>query len=1007
MAYWKWITVAIGILLLLDVASYFVAEGLWFQDLNYVGVFRVRVFAQITLGALAFLGSFGFTTSNLSLAQRLPAQKLDPHRQGLKLRSLLFLALVLSLVIAVLVLYHGQVAANYWQPRVSLNNQAYPLPIWAKPASAWQLIQYLMTHRWQSVALLGSAVALTIYPRPLVAIASLLLSLAFSLVLSEQWLRVLPALTPVLFNQKDSLFQRDISFYIFALPVWELLEFWLTGLLFFTVVAVMLVYLLSNDSLSQGRFPGFSPPQQRHLYGLGGGLLIATSLSHWLSRYQLLFSNRGAIHGANFTDVAVVLPVNGCLSLTALLLGLALLWRTLFWSVSFRSVWDWLLEIGTRKYAYIPPMSRRPLGSQALLGGLEIYLFLAVLGVVVAPYMVQQLIVQPNELVRETPYIEEAIKQTRQAFDLTNIEVEEFSPEGTLTAADLQRNYLTIDNVRLWDTRPLLESNRQLQQIRLYYEFIDADVDRYTISDDAGTASRRQVLISARELNYERVPPEAKTWVNEHLVYTHGYGFTISPVNTAGPDGLPAYFIQDIGHLASSEAVRRSFPVGQPRIYFGELTNTHIMTNTKVQELDYPSGNDNIYTTYAGRGGINVGSFWRRVLFAKHLADWQMLFTEDFTPESRLLFRRNIKDRVLAIAPFLQFDSDPYLVVADIKTDPSQWGMQSSLPPPQTADETSSDNTPNNTLYWVLDAYTTSDHYPYSDPGTNNFNYIRNSVKVVVDAFNGTVQFYMADDRDPIIHAWNRIFAGMFQPLDSMPMALRSHLRFPQDLYQVESNQLMTYHMTDPRVFYNREDQWRAPNEIYANEAKLVEPYYLIMKLPQASSEEFILLQPFTPSQRNNLVGWLAARSDDEQYGRRLLYRFPKQKLVFGPEQVEARINQDPEISQRISLWNTQGSRAKQGNLLVIPVERSLLYVEPLYLEAEQNRLPILARVIVVYQNRIAMAETMNQALAAIFSGQREQAPTILRDLDDANGNAPSLESDLIPGLPQTPASTP
>ncbi|NEQ33340.1 MAG: COG1615 family transporter, partial [Leptolyngbya sp. SIO4C5] len=537
-----------------------------------------------------------------------------------------------------------------------------------------------------------------------------------------------------------------------------------------------------------------------------------------------------------------------------------------------------------------------------------------------------------------------------------------------------------------------LETNRQLQQIRLYYEFLDADVDRYALIQDDGTTDLRQVLISARELNYEQVPAEAQTWVNQHLIYTHGYGFTMSPVNTAAPSGLPDYFIKDIAHVPSSEVIRRSIPVGEPRLYFGELTDNYVMTRTRVEELDYPSGSDNVYNTYDGRAGINLGNRWRRLLFAKHLSDWQMLFTANFTPETQLLFRRNINERVRTIAPFLRYDTDPYLVIADVE--------QTDLEKVPQADNVSSDP---NYLYWVIDAYTTSDRYPYSDPGSYDFDYIRNSVKVVIDAYHGSVNFYVADARDPIIQTWNKIFPDMFQALDDMPPALRQHIRYPQDFYQVQSDQLMTYHMTDPQVFYNREDQWRAPNEIYANEPQTVDPYYLIMRLPAQETVEFILLRPFTPAQRNNLVAWLAASSDGDRYGRMLLYRFPKQELVFGPEQIEARINQDPEISQRISLWNTQGSRANQGNLLVIPIEQSLLYVEPLYLEAEQNRLPTLARVIVVYQNRIAMAETLEESLGAVFGANAGQpsAPPILREL----GESPALD-ELAPLEPTVPGES-
>jgi hypothetical protein len=380
--------------------------------------------------------------------------------------------------------------------------------------------------------------------------------------------------------------------------------------------------------------------------------------------------------------------------------------------------------------------------------------------------------------------------------------------------------------------------------------------------------------------------------------------------------------------------------------------------------LDYPRGDENAYNTYDGKGGIAIGNWWRSFLFAEYLKDWQMLFTRNFTPQTKLLFRRNINERVRAIAPFLRYDSDPYLVVADAGLVPTS-------------------GTAPNYLYWIIDAYTTSDRYPYSDPSDDKFNYIRNSVKVVIDAYHGSVFFYVVDPNDPIINTWNAIFPGMFKPLSEMPVTLLSHIRYPVDFYSVQSERLLSYHMTDAQVFYNREDQWQVPTEIYGGKPQKVQPYYLITSLPTAPTEEFILLLPFTPTQRNNLIGWLAARSDGQNYGKLLLYEFPKQQQVYGPEQIEARINQDPVISQQISLWNRQGSRAVQGNLLVIPIERSLLYVEPLYLEAEQNSLPTLVRVIVAYENRIVMAETLEQALQAIFQPQDTTAPAIVRPVEE------------------------
>jgi len=674
----------------------------------------------------------------------------------------------------------------------------------------------------------------------------------------------------------------------------------------------------------------------------------------------LVYSPRGVSYGASYTDVVVQLPIYNILCVLGLAIAFYLLWRTIFWRAKSQY----------RQFVFY---------------GLGAYLFVVVAAGSVLPTIVQYLIVQPNELQREQTYIQRTIALTRQAFGLETIDARTFNPQGDLTTAAIQANDLTIRNIRLWDQRPLLETNRQLQQFRPYYRFPDADIDRYTLEAEAAAnrpasanqspapaeiaaTERRQVLIAARELDYSAVPEQAQTWINQHLIYTHGYGFTMSPVNTVGPGGLPEYFVKDIagsneGALStSSEAVRDSIPIGQPRIYYGEITNTYVMTGTRVRELDYPSGSDNAYNSYSGLGGIVIGSGWRKGLFAMYLKDWQMLFTRDFLPETKVLFRRNVKSRIQAIAPFLKFDSDPYLVSAD--GSPAFSGRD-------------------NYLYWMVDAYTTSDRYPYSDPDNNGINYIRNSVKIVIDAYNGSVKFYIADPTDPIIATWSAIFPGMFQPLSDMPVTLRSHIRYPLDYFAIQSERLMTYHMTDTQVFYNREDQWQIPNEIYGSESRPVEPYYLITSLPTVPFEEFILLLPYTPKQRTNLIAWLAARSDGENYGKLLLYNFPKERLVYGTEQIEARINQDPVISQQISLWNRQGSRAIQGNLLVIPIEQSLLYVEPIYLEATQNSLPTLVRVVVAYENRIVMAQTLEQALQAIFQPEVTPAPAIIRPFEE------------------------
>jgi uncharacterized membrane protein (UPF0182 family) len=886
-------------------------------------------------------------------------------KQRLKFRWLLPLALGLSLLVGFMLTYYGELTLSYWFP--ALNKVSLPFTALFQPETIWQLGKQLTSQVWYLGLVLGIAIAVLIYPQFLLAAIAVVFSVLFGLVASQHWTKVLQYFRPTFFNSTDPLFGQDISFYIFFLPVWELLNLWLMGLFLYGFIAVILTYLLSADSLSQGNFPGFSPLQQRHLYGLGGALMLVVGVTYWLSRYELVYSNRGVSYGASYTDVMAQLPAYNVLCALAVAIAFYLFWQTIFWK----------------------PKSQY---HRLIFYGLGIYLVLTVVGGFVLPTAVQYLIVQPNELQREQPYIQRTIALTRQAFDLEAIDVQTFNPQGQLTEADLKANDLTIRNIRLWDQRPLLETNRQLQQIRPYYKFPDADIDRYTLQTDITTrrptapeqppasgqesanTERRQVLIAARELDYSAVPQQAQTWVNRHLIYTHGYGFTVSPVNTVGPGGLPEYFVKDISGDSSAlsvanEAIRASIPIGQPRIYYGEIANTYVMTDTRVRELDYPSGSDNVYNSYDGRGGISIGTTWRRWLFSLYLRDWQMALTRDFLPETKVLLRRNVKQRIQAIAPFLRYDSDPYLVVADANLDNPNQGLSPNQ----------------NYLYWIVDAYTTSDHYPYSDTGSDGINYIRNSVKVVVDAYNGTVNFYIADPNDPIIATWQRIFPKVFKPLSAMPVTLSSHLRYPVDFFKIQSQRLMIYHMTDTQVFYNREDQWQIPNEIYGSEARPVEPYYLITSLPIVPFEEFILFLPYTPRQRTNLIAWLAARSDGKNYGRLLLYVFPKERLVYGPEQIEARINQDPVISQQISLWNRQGSKAVQGNLLVVPIEQSLLYVEPIYLEATQNSLPTLVRVVVAYENRIVMAQTLEQALQAIFQPQVTPAPAIIRPVEEAS----------------------
>ncbi len=774
-------------------------------------------------------------------------------------------------------------------------------PLWA----TWPLSKILWF--WPVITLVCS-IATILRPLPVIAPLIVATSASWGYFWANHWPQVLPAFAATPFQQKEPVFDRDISFYVFQLPLQELIDQFALSLSLGALALATLIYL--RPHISDGWIGKLPLHQHRHLAFLGGVVAWSIANHFSLARYQLLYSQRGVVYGAGYADLWGYLPIYNLLLAINCMIGIgcwlwaAGIWRSGFWKIP-RQIW------------------------------------LPILGVVLVifglPWFIQWGLVSANELAIEKPYIQRNIAFTRQAFALDKIDIQTFDPSGNLTAKDIANNAATIKNIRLWDARPLLQSNRQLQQIRPYYKFANADIDRYPINNDL-----QQVILSAREIDSKSLTGKGQTWINRHLVYTHGYGYTVSPVNRAAAGGLPDYLVKDIGNT-KLPVPDPAISVTEPRIYYGEITDNYTFAPSVVQELDYPSGSDNIYNSYSGQGGITMDSWWRRWIGSRYLQDWEVLFTKNFTPKTQLLLHRSIVERVYKLAPWLLLDQDPYLAIAK------------------------SPQTKANRLYWILDGYTTSDHYPYADPGKGQFNYIRNSVKVSIDAYDGSTHFYISDQQDPILQTWRKILPDMWQPLKNMPISLRSHLRYPTDLFQIQSDRLRTYHMQDPQVFYNREDLWQIPQEIYGGKSQAVQPYYAITKLPTAADEEFLLLSPFTPNQRTNLIAWLAARSDGEQYGKLLLYQFPKQQLVYGTEQIESLIDQDPAISQQIGLWNRQGMSAVKGNLLVIPIERSLLYVEPLYLEAQQNSLPTLGRVIVVYRDRISMAETLNQALQNIF----------------------------------------
>ena len=925
----NYIWLILGIGLLLGILNDLIVELFWFQEEGYLSVYSKTLLIKLALQLVFFALSLGLLNWNFALVKRFQWSCEDASKQlylkqspTIGLNLLIISGLAISGLLTWLILQDGQLALHLWNFK-----DERLIGLFSQRNISLSFLG------WKEIVTYG-ILATLIFTRleGLLKLIAWLLSILTSWIVSEHWSWLVQFFNRLPFGEVDPIFEKDIGFYIFQFPTWQVLLFWVQGVFLYALASCFLLYLFSGNSLSKGEFIGFSRSQLRHLYALGGVMLIIFSCGHILQRYELLYSPRAVSYGASFTDSNIQLPLESFYGVTAFVMGMGLLWKSV-----------------TGLATTHPKRRKRKdflLSSAVWL--IILYLCLYFAGNLISA-TVQHLLVEPNELEKEKPYIERTIKATRQAFNLNQIEAKTFNPQNNLTLADLENNLLTINNIRLWDTLPLLSANRQLQQIRPYYRFINASIDRYTILNQKQQNTDQQVIIAARELDYKAVPQAAQTWINEHLVYTHGYGFTVSPVNKVAKGGLPEYLVRDIGKdgnlITSDPSIRKTIPIKEPRIYYGELDNNYILTSTNVKEFDFPVGEDNSYNVYQGNGGIPITSLWQRFVFAAYFRDIQMLFTQNFTNETKLLMRRNIRDKVKKIAPFLEYDNYPYLVAARGYTEQK-----------------------NNQLYWMMDAYTTSSYYPYSDPGQNRFNYIRNSVKVVVDAYNGEVYFYKADFKDPIIQSWQKIFPELFKPLEEMPGDLQLHIRYPEDFFDIQSKQLLTYHMIEPKVFYNREDQWQIPQEIYGKKAQDVKPYYLIMKLPEASKEEFILLMPYTPTGRPNLIAWLAARSDNDYYGKLLLYQFPKEKLVYGPNQIEALINQDPKISQQISLWNREGSHVLQGNLLIIPIEKSLLYVEPLYLEAEQNSVPTLARVIVVYDDQIVMEASLTQALEKVFS---------------------------------------
>ncbi|HEY6088678.1 MAG TPA: UPF0182 family protein [Gemmatimonadaceae bacterium] len=765
---------------------------------------------------------------------------------------------------------------------------------------------------------------------PIALVLAFLTAISFA----ASWMMVLKGINGVAVGTTDALFGRDISFYLFRLPLISAVLDTLTTLTFLSMIGVVAMYWMRNDITLPPRRATVKPRAARHVGALLVLWLVLLALRQWIvGTASLLFSTTGPLLGASYTDVHVALPG---LYVSAIAALIAAAW-IIAGVVREKLVWN---------------------AASAMI----FYAVVSILARGIVPAAFQKLVVSPNELSREAPYLRNHIAATRKAWGLDSVSSRDLSGEKQLTIADIKANSPTVDNVRLWE-RPLLQQTfSQLQEIRTYYDFVSVDDDRYTIE-----GRYRQVHIAARELNSNSLP--TRTFINERLTFTHGMGVTMAPVNQVTSEGLPVLFIKDLPPV-STVAIKLT----RPQIYYGELTNEYVFVGTKQKEFDYPAGDANIYTSYTGKGGVPIGSFIRRLLYAFQFGSLKIILSDDIRGNGKILYRRTVMDRASTALPFLDFDRDPYLIITD-----------------------------SGEMKWILDAYTESDAYPYAQRTAGGTNYMRNSVKVVIDAYDGTVDAYIADPNDPVVETYARIFSGIFKPITSMPADIRRHVRYPGDLFRLQTALHATYHMVQPETFYHREDQWQIPGGFKQGTNENPFMRHIVMRLPGEKNPEFIFMTPFTPRGKDNLAAWMVARMDGENYGKLAVYRFPKQSLVYGPKQIANRINQDTEISRQITLWDQRGSEVIRGELLVIPIEESLIYVQPIYLRAEGGNIPELKRVVVAHENRVVMGETLEEGLNALFgAGAAIQPRTITSDslsVSGANQPAPAAPSAAVSSL--------
>jgi uncharacterized membrane protein (UPF0182 family) len=773
--------------------------------------------------------------------------------------------------------------------------------------------------------------------RIIAIIISCIPALIFGLIYSSEWDTYLRFCWGGTFGFSDPIFGADVGFYLFRLPFYNLIQNGLAGLTFITFLLVSFMYMsLGVLQFGANATQGRNWRAVRHL-----AILFLFFIGNWvwgyyLDRFELLYSTLGVVYGVGYT-VYHVTRVS--------------LWIMIF--ASFGLAFLILFNLLKRRF-------------KTILLGIGGYFVLYFVVITLLPGLVQKFEVEPSELELETPYLKHNIEFTRKAFQLDNIEVRAYPGLSDLTLDQISHNQETIQNIRLWDWRPLLQTYRQTQEMRLYYQFYEVDVDRYHMED-----GYHQVMLSARELAPE-LPEQASTWVNERLQFTHGYGLVMNFVSKIAEGGFPEYVIENIPPVS-----QYGLSVEQPAVYFGEKTLGYRIVATKMKEFDYPKGSENVYSSYQGKGGILLDSFWKRILFAWNLSDVNILLTSYLDTESRIQIWRRVQERVGKIVPFLQLDSDPYLVLSEGK------------------------------LYWIQDAYTTSDHFPYSKPYSITFgtrlNYIRNSVKVIVDIYEGSVRFYVMDPNDPVLGVYRKAFPGVFRELSELSQDLKSHLRYPEDLFTIQADMYRTYHMADPKVFYNREDLWAFSQEKYAGNTTRMMPYYILMRLPGGKELMYLLMTPFTPQGRDNMVAWMAAQCDFPDYGKILLYQLPKERLILGPMQIEAMIDQNTLISEQLSLWDQKGSRVIRGNLVIIPIDSAFLYVEPVYLTAEGTNIPQLKRIIVVSGNKVVMETTLDRALQAVFGtvqpvAEKVSAPSLSEGMNEARRELEKAEKAIQNG---------